>query len=327
MQYRELGRTGWKVSTISFGAWAIGSAWGTVDDSESLAALRRAVDLGVNFFDTADVYGDGHSEQLLARLKREQRAAIHIATKAGRRLDPHVAGGYNRENLTAFVERSLKNLEMDALDLVQLHCPPTEVYYMPEVFGILDDLVKAGKLRYYGVSVEKVEEALKAIEYPGVQSVQIIYNIFRQRPAELFFAQAKRCRVGILARLPLSSGMLAGKMTRASQFSSEDHRAYNRNGESFDRGETFSGVDFELGLETVQELSPLVPEGWTMAEFALRWILMSDAVTCAIPGAKRPTQVEENCRAADLPAISDATLTRVSEIYDRRIREQVHHYW
>ena len=327
MQYRELGRTGWKVSTISFGAWAIGSAWGTVDDSESLAALRRAVDLGVNFFDTADVYGDGHSEQLLARLKREQRAAIHIATKAGRRLDPHVAGGYNRENLTAFVERSLKNLEMDALDLVQLHCPPTEVYYMPEVFGILDDLVKAGKLRYYGVSVEKVEEALKAIEYPGVQSVQIIYNIFRQRPAELFFAQAKRRRVGILARLPLSSGMLAGKMTRASQFSSEDHRAYNRNGESFDRGETFSGVDFELGLETVQELSPLVPEGWTMAEFALRWILMSDAVTCAIPGAKRPTQVEENCRAADLPAISDATLTRVSEIYDRRIREQVHHYW
>ena len=327
MQYRELGRTGWKVSTISFGAWAIGSAWGTVDDRESLDALRRAVDLGVSFFDTADVYGDGHSEKLLARLKRERREAIHIATKAGRRLDPHVADGYNRKNLTEFVERSLKNLEMDTLDLVQLHGPPTEVYYRPEVFGILDDLVKAGKLRYYGVSVEKVEEALKAIEYPGVQSVQIIYNIFRQRPAELFFGQAKRRRVGILARLPLSSGMLAGKMTHASQFSSEDHRAYNRHGESFDRGETFSGVDFTLGLQTVEELRPVVPEGWTMAEFALRWILMADAVTCAIPGAKRPDQVTDNCRAADLPALSDATLKRVSEIYDRSIREQVQHYW
>lgn len=327
MQYRELGRTGWQVSTISFGAWAIGSAWGAVDDRESLDALRRAVDLGVNFFDTADVYGDGHSEQLLAQLKRERREAIHIATKAGRRLDPHVAEGYNRKNLTAFVERSLKNLETDTLDLVQLHCPPTQVFYMPEVFGVLEDLVKQGKLRYYGVSVEKVEEALKAIEFPAVQSVQIIFNIFRQRPAELFFGEAQRRRVGILARLPLSSGLLAGKMTRASQFSADDHRAYNRHGESFDRGETFSGVDFELGLQTVEELRPLVPAGWTMAEFALRWILMSDAVTCAIPGAKRPTQVEDNCRAADLPAIPEATMKQVRGIYNRRIREQVHHYW
>ncbi len=327
MQYRELGRTGWRVSTISFGAWAIGSAWGSVDDRESLDALRRAVDLGVNFFDTADVYGDGHSERLLAQLKRERREEIHIATKAGRRLDPHVASGYNRENLTAFVERSLKNLETDALDLVQLHCPPTEVYYMPEVFGVLDDLVKQGKLKHHGVSVEKVEEALKAIEFPGVQTVQIIFNIFRQRPADLFFAQAQRKRVGILARLPLSSGMLAGKMTRSSTFTSDDHRAYNRHGESFYRGETFSGVDFDLGLQTVEELRPLVPPGWTMAEFALRWILMFDAVTCAIPGAKRPTQVEENCRAADLPAIPNATMNQVRAIYDRRIREQVHHYW
>lgn len=327
MQYRELGCTGWRVSTISFGAWAIGSAWGAVDDRESLDALRRAVDRGVNFFDTADVYGDGRSERLLAQLKRERREEIHIATKAGRRLDPHVASGYNRKNLIAFVERSLKNLETDAIDLLQLHCPPTQVFYMPEVFGVLDDLVKQGKLRHYGVSVEKVEEALKAIEYPGVQSVQIIFNIFRQRPADLFFTEAKRRRVGILARLPLSSGMLAGKITRASQFSSDDHRAYNRHGESFDRGETFSGVDFELGLQTLEELRAFVPPGWTMAEFALRWILMFDAVTCAIPGAKRPTQVEENCRAADLPALSDATMKQVREIYERSIREQVHHYW
>lgn len=327
MQYRELGRTGWKVSAVSFGAWAIGSAWGTVDDTESLNALRRAVDLGVNFFDTADVYGDGHSERLLAQLKRERKEDIVVVTKAGRRLDPHVASGYNRENLTAFIERSLKNLETDTIDLVQLHCPPTDVYYMPEVFGVLDDLVQQGKLRHYGVSVERVEEALKAIEYPGVQSVQIIFNIFRQRPADLFFARAQQLKVGILARLPLSSGMLAGKMTRSSTFSTDDHRQFNRHGEAFDRGETFSGVDYDLALNVVEELRPLVPQGWTMAEFALRWILMFDAVTCTIPGAKRPAQVEDNCRAADLPAISDETMAQVRQIYEQRIKPQVHHYW
>jgi aryl-alcohol dehydrogenase-like predicted oxidoreductase len=327
MEYRELGRTGWKVSAISFGTWAIGSAWGTVDDRDSLAALRRAVDLGVNFFDTADVYGDGRSERLLAQLKRERREDIHIATKAGRRLDPHVASGYNRQNLTAFVERSLKNLATDALDLVQLHCPPTEVYYRPEVFGVLDDLVKQGKLRYYGVSVEKVEEALKAIEYPGVQTVQIIFNIFRQRPAELFFPEARRRKVGLLARVPLASGLLTGKMTRESAFSADDHRQFNRHGEAFDRGETFAGVDYETGLQAVEELRPLVPSGATMAQFALRWILMNDAVTCAIPGAKRPAQAEDNIRAADLPPLSGATMKKIGEIYDRRIRELVHHYW
>ena len=236
MEYRKLGRTGWQVSAISFGGWAIGSTWGPVDDRESLAALHRAADLGVNFFDTADVYGDGRSERLLGQLRRERGETIYIATKAGRRLDPHVASGYNRQNLTAFVERSLKNLGTDTIDLLQLHCPPTEVYYNPEVFGILDDLVEQGKIRYYGVSVEKVEEGLKAIEYPGVQSVQIIFNIFRQRPAELFFPEAKRRRVGILARLPLSYGMLAGKMTRGTTFSPDDHRAFNRQVEAFDRG-------------------------------------------------------------------------------------------
>ncbi len=327
MQYRELGRTGWKVSTVSFGAWAIGSAWGVVNDDESLNALRRAVDLGVNFFDTADVYGDGHSERLLAQLKRERREDIVIVTKVGRRLDPHVVSGYNRENLTAFVERSLKNLGTDTIDLVQLHCPPTDVYYRPEVFGVLDDLVKQGKLRYYGVSVERVEEALKAIEYPGVQSVQIIFNMFRQRPADLFFARAQQFKVGILARLPLSSGMLAGKMTRSSTFAADDHRQFNRHGESFDRGETFSGVDFSLGLDVVEELRPLVPPGWSMAEFALRWILMFEAVTCTIPGAKRPAQAEDNCRAADLPPISAGTMEQVRAIYERRIRPQVHDYW
>jgi aryl-alcohol dehydrogenase-like predicted oxidoreductase len=327
MEYRKLGRTGWQVSAVSFGGWAIGSTWGPVDDRESLAALHRAVDLGVNFFDTADVYGDGRSERLLGQLRRERRETIYIATKAGRRLDPHVASGYNRQNLTAFVERSLKNLGTDTIDLLQLHCPPTEVYYNPEVFGILDDLVKQGKIRYYGVSVEKVEEGLKAIEYPGVQTVQIIFNIFRQRPAELFFPEAKRRRVGILTRLPLSSGLLAGKMTRATTFAPDDHRAFNRQGAAFDRGETFSGVDFETGLQAVEELRPLVPEGMTLAQFALRWILMYDTITCAIPGAKRPTQVEENVRAADLPPLPDSTMAKIRQVYDRLIREQVHHYW
>jgi aryl-alcohol dehydrogenase-like predicted oxidoreductase len=327
MEYRKLGRTGWQVSAISLGAWAIGGTWGPVDDRESLAALHRAVDLGVNFFDTADVYGDGRSERLLGQLRRERGETIRIATKAGRRLDPHVASGYNRQNLTTFVERSLKNLGTDTLDLLQLHCPPTEVYYNPEVFGILEDLVKQGKIRYYGVSVEKVEEGLKAIEYPGVQSVQIIFNIFRQRPAELFFPEAKRRRVGILARLPLSSGMLTGKMTHTTTFAPDDHRAFNRQGEAFDRGETFSGVDFETGLQAVEELRPLVPEGMTMAQFALRWILMNEAVTCAIPGAKRPSQVEENVRAADLAPLPDSTMAKVRQVYDRLIREQVHYYW
>jgi len=327
MKYRELGRTGWKVSEISFGAWAIGGSWGTVDDKASLAALHRAIDLGVNFIDTADVYGDGLSERLVAKLRRERRETIYVATKAGRRLDPHTGEGYNRKNLTAFIERSLKNLETEAIDLLQLHCPPTEVYYRPEVFGILDGLVKQGKLRFYGVSVEKVEEALKAIEYPNVQTVQIIFNIFRQRPAELFFGQAKQRNVGILARVPLASGLLTGKMKADTKFEADDHRGYNRHGESFDRGETFSGVDYQTGLQTVEELRALVPPGMSLSQFALRWILMFDAVTCAIPGARNPAQAEQNVQAADLPALSEATMYRIKAIYDSRIRELVHHYW
>ena len=327
MQYRELGRTGWRVSTISFGAWAIGGTWGDVQDEESIAALHRALDLGVNFFDTADVYGDGRSEQLLARLRKERNVPFYVATKAGRRLNPHVASGYTKENITAFVERSLKNLEVEALDLLQLHCPPTNVYYMPETFDALDDLMKAGKLRYYGVSVEKVEEALKAMEYPNVQTVQIIFNMFRQRPMDLFFGEAQRRQVGVLARLPLSSGMLTGKMTRKSMFESSDHRQGNRRGEWFDRGETFSGLDYEIGLQAVDELRALVPEGMTLTQMALRWILMFPAVTCAIPGAKRPSQVDENIHAVDLPPLSEATMNTVREIYEHWVRPQVHHYW
>ncbi len=327
MQYRPLGRTGWNISTVSFGAWAIGGTWGSVDDADSMAALHRALDLGVNFFDTADVYGDGRSERLLARLRKERGEPFYVASKAGRRLDPHVASGYNRANLTAFVERSLQNLNTEAIDLLQLHCPPTEVFYMPEVFGVLDDLVKVGKLRHYGVSVEKVEEALKAIEYPGVQSVQIIYNLFRQRPAELLFEQTQKRGVGILARLPLSSGLLSGKMSAQSTFSSDDHRGFNREGAAFDKGETFSGLDFNVGLQAVEAMRALVPAGQSMAQMALRWIQMNPAVTCTIPGGKNPAQVADNVAAADLPPLPPATMQALADVYDRFAKPLVHQRW
>ncbi|MDX1415752.1 MAG: aldo/keto reductase [Candidatus Promineifilaceae bacterium] len=327
MNYRTLGRTGWQVSEISFGAWALGADWGHVSEVDALDALHAAIDEGVNFIDTADKYGDGRSEKLIARALKERSERVYVATKIGQRITPHVAAVYNSKNLTAFVERSLKNLEVEALDLVQLHSPPNEVYYMPETFGALDELVQAGKIKYYGVSVKKVEEAIKAMEFPNVQSVQIIFNIFRQRPAELFFDLAQQNEVGILARVPLASGLLSGRMTRQTEFSADDHRQYNRHGQVFDVGETFSGVDFETGLAAVEQLRPLVPDGATMAQFALRWILMFDAVSCAIPGAKNRQQALDNARAASLPAFSAAAMAQIQALYYEDIRPQVHQRW
>ena len=289
MELRRLGRTDMKVSAISFGAWAIGGTWGPVDDEESMRALHAAIDAGTNFIDTADVYGDGRSERLVARLRRERKGeTIHVATKAGRRLPKQTPEGYSRENLTSWVDRSLRNLGMDAVDLLQLHCPHPEVYDRPEVFGFLDDLVKEGKIRYYGVSVETVDEAHRALRHPHVQTVQIIFNMFRLKPAEELFAQAWNRHAGILARVPLASGMLTGKLTQASAFAADDHRSFNRHGEAFDKGETFSGVPYEIGLEAVETLRPLVPPGATLGQLALRWTLMFEAVSCAIPGARTP---------------------------------------
>jgi aryl-alcohol dehydrogenase-like predicted oxidoreductase len=313
-----------RVSEISFGAWAIGGSWGPVKDEESHAALNRAVDLGVNFIDTADVYGDGRSEQLIGRLLNERKEEIFVATKAGRRLSPHTPDGYNRTNLEAFVDRSLRNLDVDCIDLLQLHCPPTEVYYRPEVFRALDELKRKGKIRYYGVSVEKVAEALKATEYTDLQSVQIIFNMFRLKPATEFFPTAKERKVGVIVRVPLASGLLAGKITAQTKFPADDHRNFNRQGQSFDVGETFSGVNLETGLKAVEELKTIVPQGATLAQIALRWILMFDSVTCAIPGAKRPGQVDENVRAGVLPPLSVADMSKVQAIYDRLIRPEVH---
>ena len=328
MNTRTFGRTGWQVSEIGFGAWGIGGGqWGGANDDESLAALHTALDAGINFFDTADVYGDGLSERLIARLRAERPEPFFVATKAGRRLSPHTADGYNAKNLGAFVDRSLANLKSEQLDLLQLHCPPTDVYYRPEVFGALDDLVAAGKIKFYGVSVEKVEEALKAIEYPGVQSIQIIFNPFRLRPAELFFEQALRRQVAVIARVPLASGLLSGKFTPQSTFPADDHRHFNRAGAGFDRGETFSGVDYETGLASVERLRPLVPTGATLAQFALRWILSFEAVSCVIPGARRPDQVLDNAHASGLAPLPPATLAAVQEVYDESIRPLVHHRW
>jgi aryl-alcohol dehydrogenase-like predicted oxidoreductase len=325
---RAFGRTGWHVSEIGFGAWAIGGSWGEVDDQQARDALLAALESGTTFIDTADVYGDGRSERIIRDVLKEWRGQRPVvATKAGRRLSPHVTAGYTRQNLESFVDRSRENLGVDTLDLVQLHCPPTEVYYRPEVFEALDGLVASGKIRFYGVSVEKVEEALKAIEYPGVTSVQIIYNIFRQRPSELFFREAKARNVAVIARVPLASGLLTGKLNRKSQFAPDDHRSFNRHGEAFDVGETFSGVPYDIALDAVEALRPLVPGGTSMAAFALRWILMADAVSVVIPGAKSRVQAEHNAAAANALPLSAATMQAARQIYEERIARYVHQRW
>ena len=328
MDYRRLGRTDMEASAIGFGAWAIGGNWGQVDDDTSLAALHAAVDEGVNFIDTADVYGDGRSERLVAQLKRERPGeTIWVATKAGRRLPQQTCEGYSRENLSAWIDRSLQNLEMDALDLLQLHCPPSALYRQADVFGILDDLVSAGKLRYYGVSVQTTDEAIDAMQYPGVQSIQIIFNVFRLKPAERVLPEALAKQVGILARVPLASGLLTGKLRADTRFPPDDHRTYNREGEAFDKGETLSGVPYDVGLAAVERLRPLVPGGASMAQLALRWILMFDGVTCAIPGARTVQQAVDNTRAGTMPPLGAPVLKTVLEIYDEMIRPHVHANW
>ena len=328
MKYRRLGSTGYEVSEIGFGAWAIGADWGSVDDTTAMAALNAAVDAGVTFIDTADVYGDGRSERFVAQLVKERSDVdLVVATKAGRRLNPHTADGYTGANIEAFIDRSLVNLDTDSLDLVQLHCPPTDVYYDPDMFAALDEMKAKGKIKHYGVSVERIEEAMKAIEYPGVETVQIIFNMFRQRPAERFFELAVAGDIGVIVRVPLASGLLTGKMRADTQFAADDHRSYNRHGEAFDVGETFAGVDYATGLAAVGEIEALRPTDATMAQFALRWILMHDGVSTAIPGAKNPDQAMANAAASDLSMLSDETMASVADIYERSIKQEVHARW
>lgn len=321
------GKTGKTVTRIGFGAWAIGGSWGDVSEADAKATLAAALDAGTTFIDTADVYGDGRSERIIRDVLKSRQDKPFVATKAGRRLNPHVAAGYTLQNIESFIDRSLTNLGTDCLDLVQLHCPPTEVYYTPALFDGLETLKQKGKIAQWGVSVEKVEEALKAIEYPGCASVQIIWNIFRQRPASLFFREARARNVAVIARVPLASGMLTGKMTAQSTFAADDHRAFNRHGEAFDMGETFSGVPYDVALQAVEELRPLVPAGATMAQFALRWCLMEDAVTVVIPGARTPAQSLSNAAADALAPLPPATMATARDIYQRLIAPHVHHRW
>ncbi|MEX1375839.1 MAG: aldo/keto reductase [Eubacteriales bacterium] len=327
MNYRTLGKTNYKISEVSFGGWAIGGTWGDVDDSTSMIALEHAVDLGVNFFDTADVYGDGRSERLIGKMAKSKKQKIYIATKAGRRIDPHVAEGYTIETIRNHIERSLKNLGVDCLDLLQLHCPPTPVYQNNELFYGLSQLKKEGLIAHFGVSVETMDEALTALQYEELASIQLIYNMFRLKPEDKLLSEAKNKNVGIIARVPLASGMLTGKMKKNTQFAKDDHRSFNRHGEAFDKGETFSGVDYDLGLEAVEELKKLKPENMTMAQFALKWILMNDSVSCVIPGGKNKEQVSQNVESSDFDSLPPDTMVKVKDIYDKYIRESVHKLW
>ena len=327
MQYRPLGSTGLTVSAVSFGAWAIGGSWGEVDDDASLAALHAAADAGVTFFDTADNYGMGRSEKLIGSFLKQRKEQLHVATKCGKRFQTQVPAHYDYEHIRAFAEQSRANLDVPSLDLLQLHCPPTEVYWQPQTYEALDRLQAERVIKHYGFSVAKVEEAGRAMEHPGVATIQIIFNIFRQKPLDAVLPLARKQGVGIICRIPLASGLLTGKFSRDTQFEATDHRLFNRHGERFDVGETFAGVPYEVGLDAVEELRRLVPSGWTLARFALRWILMEDAVSCAIAGSKSARQVADNTGAADLPPLSADCMRAVREVYDSRIRPAVHHLW
>lgn len=328
MKYRILGKTGFEVSEISLGTWQLGGRWGSAfDEKKALATVHAAIDHGINFIDTADVYSDGLSERAVAMALRTRKERVYVATKCGRRLSPHTAEGYNEKNITRFVEDSLRNTGFSILDLIQLHCPPTEVYRNDRVFSVLERLKQQGKIIHYGVSVEKVEEALMAIKYPGVASVQIIFNMFRLKPADRFFPEAIKSNVGILARVPLASGLLTGKFTGASVFDPGDHRSFNRNGEAFDKGETFSGVDYNKGIMVAEKMKGLFPDPSKLAHYALKWTLMFEAVSCVIPGASNPDQAIQNAAVSDLPELTAGQMRGVTELYDRYIREDVHHLW
>ena len=328
MKYRKLGKTGFEISEISLGTWQVGGVWGDEFSHENAdKVLNSAADAGINFIDTADVYGDGESEKAVGRFVKSRSERIYVATKCGRQLNPHTNEAYQPAVLRKFVENSLKNMGLETLDLIQLHCPPTEVFYRPEIFELFDRLKDEGKILNLGISVEKVEEALKGIEFDNVTTVQIIFNTFRQRPSELFFEQAKKKDIGVIVRVPLASGLLTGKFSKQSTFTAGDHRNFNRNGEMFDKGETFSGIDYETGLSAVEELKTLFPNQANLAPIALKWILGFDAVSTIIPGASRPEQVSANVAALDFPELNAEQISQMNSIYEKHIKRLVHHLW
>ncbi len=328
MNYRKFGKTDFTISELSLGTWQVGGKWGD-NFSHNLAEkiLNDAIDKGINFIDTADVYNEGESEIAIGRVLRKRSERIYVATKCGRQLNPHISESYQPAVLTKFVEDSLKRMQIETLDLIQLHCPPTEVYYRPEIFYLFDKLKQEGKILNLGVSVEKIEEALKAIEFPNVTTVQIIFNMFRQRPAELFFREAEKRDIGIIVRVPLASGLLTGTYSKKTTFSKGDHRYFNRDGAAFDKGETFSGIDYDKGLEAVEELKSLFPGQENLAPFALKWILMHKEISCVIPGASKPEQVTANLHALDLPDLNTDILARIKTVYDKYIKDPAHYLW
>ena len=328
MNFRRFGKTNQQISEIGLGTWQVGGKWGsTFDHKTAEKILNTAADNGINFIDTADVYSDGESEKAIGNFLKTRSEKFFVATKCGRQINPHTSEGYTPAVLRKYVEDSLKRLQLETLDLVQLHCPPTQVYYRPEIFGLFEDLKTEGKVQNLGISVEKVEEALKGIAFDNVVSVQIIFNMFRQRPAELFFEQAKKKDVGVIVRVPLASGLLTGKYTKETSFDTGDHRFFNRNGEMFDKGETFSGIDYNTGLEAVAELKDLFSGELQLAEVALKWILMFDAVSTVIPGASRPEQVTDNLKCQQHAAISEQQMTKVKEIYLKYFKKTIHQWW
>lgn len=328
MKYRRLGKTDFKISEVSLGTWQLGGGWGNPFDEElAYKTLNQAIDAGINFIDTADVYSDGLSERAVGKVVRERRRDVIFSTKVGRRLDPHIASGYNSKNIRGYVDDCLTNMKVGALDVVLLHCPPTDVYYYPELFETMDELKKEGKILHYGVSVEKVEEALKAINYSGVEVVQIVFNLFRQRPSELFFKEAKKKDVGIVVRVPLASGLLTGKFSENTKFNEKDHRFFNRDGSAFDRGETFAGVPYSIGLDAVQDLKNLFPNEKNLVKQAIKWITMFDEVSCVIPGARNPEQLDGILAASELPDLDVNILNEMNRIYENKIKKYVHHNW
>lgn len=328
MNYRKLGKTNFEVSEIALGTWQVGGKWGSpFNDKTADELLNTAIDKGINFIDTADVYENGLSETAVGRVVRSRSERIYVATKCGRHINPHVNEGYQPQVLQKYVEDSLKRLQLDTIDLIQLHCPPTEVFYRPEIFELFDKLKKEGKIQNLGVSIEKVEEGLKAIEFPNVTTVQIIFNLFRQRPSELFFKEAKKKDIGIIARVPLASGLLTGKFSEKSIFDSKDHRFFNREGAAFDKGETFSGINYELGLIAVNKLKELFPEVQNLAPIALQWILSFNEVSCIIPGASTESHVLSNLSTLDLPLLTPEKIAAMNAIYEQYIKKEVHNLW
>jgi aryl-alcohol dehydrogenase-like predicted oxidoreductase len=326
LKFREFSDVGWKVSEIGLGCWAIGSEWGDVSKEDATEVLKSSLDHGINFFDTADVYGDGRSEKFIGELLKSTNEKIYVATKSGRRLNPHTSEGYNLKNIESFIDRSLINLGVDCIDLLQLHCPPSDVCSKKETYEMMDEIVKKGKISYYGVSVEKVSEAMDAIQFPNVKSIQIIFNMFRQKPAEEFFQEAAKRNIAIIARVPLASGLLTGKMSQSSSFPTNDHRNYNIKGEAFDVGETFSGVNFDKGLQAVEEIKKLLPDNFSLTDLALKWILMHQEITVAIPGAKNDYQLSKNVNAVDLDDIS-SLMPLIEDVYSQYLKEDIHHRW